>query len=67
MLLKIIVVALLIIILYCLGSAAFYLVKDGSTPEKMAKALSWRIVLSLVLFLFLMLSYMMGWIHPHPI
>ena len=56
MLLKMIVVALLIIILYCLGSAAFYLVKDGGSPEKMAKALSWRIVLSLLLFLFLIVS-----------
>jgi len=62
MLLKIIVVALLFIVLYCLGSAVVYLVKDGSSPEKMAKALTWRIVISLVLFLFLMLSFMMGWV-----
>jgi len=56
MLLKMIVIALLIIILYCLGSAAFYLIKGGGSPEKMAKALSWRIMISLLLFLFLIVS-----------
>jgi len=64
MLLKIIVIVLLIVILYCLGSAAVYLVKDGGSPEKMAKALSWRIVISLILFLFLIVSFLMGWVQP---
>lgn len=62
MLLKIIVAALLIIILYCLGTALFYLVRDGGTSVNMAKALTWRIILSLVLFLLLILSFSLGWV-----
>ena len=30
----------------------------------MAKALAWRIGLSLALFLFILLSYKLGWIRP---
>ncbi len=67
MLLKIIVIALLIIILYCLGSAVVHLAKGDGSAEKMAKALTWRIVISLVLFLFLILSFSLGWIHPHGV
>lgn len=67
MLLKIIVVALLIIILYCLGSAVVYLVRDGNASVRMAKALTWRIALSFVLFLLLLLGFSLGWIQPHAI
>ena len=67
MLLKIVVVALLVIIFYCLGSAVVYLVRDGASPVNMAKALTWRIILSLVLFLVLILSFSLGWVQPHTI
>lgn len=66
MLLKIIVVMLLLVIFYCLGSAVVYLVRDGSSVN-MAKALTWRIVLSLLLFLFLILTFVFGWVTPHGI
>lgn len=65
MVLKIVVIALLVIILYCLGSAVVYLVRDGSSPINMAKALTWRIALSFLLFLILMISFMLGWVQPH--
>ena len=32
--------------------------------SRMAKALAWRIGLSLALFLFILLSYKLGWIRP---
>lgn len=67
MLLKIIIVALLFIIFYCLGSAVVYLVRGDASSANMAKALTWRITLSLVLFLFLMLSFVLGWVHPHGV
>jgi len=64
MLLKIIVGALLIIILYCLGSAVVYLVRGESSSVNMVKALTWRVVLSLLLFLILILSFSLGWVQP---
>jgi Protein of unknown function (DUF2909) len=67
MIMKIVVVLLLVTIIYCLGSAVFFMLRDNASPKSMAKALTWRIGLSLALFLFLLLSYFMGWIAPHGI
>ncbi len=67
MLLKIITIVLLLVILYCLGSGLVFLVRDGKGTTRMAKALTWRIVLSICLFLFLMMAYFLGWIVPHGI
>ncbi len=53
-----------IAILYCLGSGAFYLTKRGRGVS-LAKALTWRIILALLLFGFLFLAYQIGWIQPH--
>ncbi len=63
---KIIILIVFAVILYCLGSAAFYLVKR-SDADKLARALTWRIALSIALFLLLILSAFMGWVHPHGI
>lgn len=67
MLAKLVVILLLLIILYCLGSGVYYLIRSGAEPNKLAKALTWRIVLSLCLFGFLMLAYLVGWLTPHMI
>lgn len=67
MIMKVIVILLLITIIYCLGSAVFYMIRDKGGSRSMAKALTWRIALSLFLFILLMLSFFMGWITPHPI
>jgi DUF2909 family protein len=63
---KAIIIILFIFILYALGSALFFLVK-GDDSERMVKALTWRIGLSLLLFLILMISFAMGWITPNNI
>jgi hypothetical protein len=67
MIMKILVIALLITIIYCLGSAAFFMLRDKGGSRSMAKALTWRISLSLLLFIVLLISFYMGWITPHPI
>lgn len=67
MLLKILVLLVLGIILYCLGSGLFYLLREGADSLRMAKALTWRITLSVLLFAFLIVSYFMGWIVPHSV
>lgn len=61
------IIALLGFIFFSLGSALYFLVKDPAKSTRVVKALSWRIGLSIVLFLLLMLAFMMGWITPHSI
>ena len=66
---KIIVVLILLTILASLASAVVFLVKDGSRTRRTVNALTVRISLSVVLFLFLMFGYYMGWFVPnqHPL
>lgn len=62
---KIVVILFLLVIIYCLGSGVFYLVRAGTEPGKLARALTWRIALSFSLFIFLFIAYFFGWIQPH--
>lgn len=64
---KVIIVLFFISIFFSLGSALYFLVRDKGDSTRIVKALTWRIGLSFVLFLLLMLAYMMGWIKPHSI
>jgi len=67
MLVRIAIYVMLLIIVYCLGSALYYMLSKRSSPTSMAKALTWRIVLSLLVFIGLMISFAMGWIQPHGV
>ena len=64
MLIKYVITFAFLAILYCLGSGAFYLTKIGHGTS-LAKALTWRIILALLLFGFLFFAHYMGWMHPH--
>jgi len=57
---KIIVVLFILFILASLGSALYFLVKDKGTSTRTAKALTWRIALSITLFALLMLGFHFG-------
>jgi hypothetical protein len=57
---KIVVLLFILFILSSLGSALYYLVKDRGTSRRTAKALTWRIGLSITLFALLMLGYYSG-------
>jgi hypothetical protein len=62
---KYLVLAMLALILISLAKALFHL--TSSKPHdgaKMVKALAWRIVLSVALFVLLIVAYYRGWIHP---
>ncbi len=62
---KYLVVFILILILISLGKALFHLSSTKSDDgQKMVKALSWRIGLSVLLFVLLLLAYSQGWIQP---
>ncbi len=64
MALNILIILFILVILYSLGSALIFLVRDHGEGDRMVKRLTWRIGLSLVLFLFLWAAYQMGWIEP---
>lgn len=67
MLVKAIIILFFIVIIYSLGSGLFYLVKDKGEETRVVKALTWRISLSLLLFILLLIAYGIGWINPHGI
>ena len=59
---KFVVVLFILFILYSLGSALYFLLKDQSSKERMVRALTMRIALSITLFLILILGYQFGFI-----
>ena len=61
---KTIVLVLLALIVASLGSGLFYLSRKNEDPTKILNALKIRITLSVVLVLFLVLSFVFGWIQP---
>jgi len=67
MIVKSIVIAAFILIIISLGFALFNLVKnkDQEPSEKTVKALTFRITLSIILFIFVFIALATGLIHPH--
>ncbi len=64
MLAKAIIVVFLLGILYSLGSAFVFMVRDKGRGERTMRRLVWRIALSLLLFILLYLMFLAGWIEP---
>ena len=64
MLLKIVVITMLVLILASLFSALVFLFKDKGRGNRTARALTWRIGLSMTLFLMLMAGFHFGIIPP---
>jgi len=62
---KIVIVVLLILILISLGAGMVSLIKDRGETHRTVKFLTFRIVLSIALFVLLIVSFFMGWIQPH--
>ena len=61
---KYIILLFFIFIIYSLGSALYYMMKDGEGSKRMVKALTMRVGFSIALFLFVIFSFWMGWITP---
>ena len=65
---KIIFAAALLAIIVALALAGRAMLRDGrnGSPKSssMVKALAWRVGLSIALFVFILISYQMGWIQP---
>ncbi|MCE4554916.1 DUF2909 domain-containing protein [Pelomonas cellulosilytica] len=63
---NVVIVLAFIGILGALAAAGFFMLRKGGSKGKgdMARALALRVALSVALFLFILLSWQMGWIHP---
>lgn len=64
---RLLVIAVLAAIIFSLGSALFQLARGKGDSQKMLRALTWRIALSVGLFLILLIAWRMGYIRPHQI
>ncbi len=64
-LLKIVVILMLVAIVASLGSALFQLSRSQGDSKKMLRALTWRIGLSVALFVLLLIAYSLGWLRPN--
>lgn len=64
---KIIIILLFLAALGSLASAMVFLVKDKGETNRTAKALTYRIGISVFVFLLLMFAYFAGYIEPHGI
>lgn len=65
---KLLIVLAFFAIIVSLGSALYRLNRSGGTADRgVIKALTWRIGLSIALFLFIMLAIWMGWTTPHGV
>ena len=62
---RLLILVCFLAIVLSLGSALVYLVRDKGESKKMARALTIRVGLSVLLFLFLIAAWLLGWIRPH--
>jgi len=64
---KLLVIAALLGIVYSLGSALFHLSSSQGNPAKMVRALTFRVGLSVALFILLLVAWKLGYIQPHGV
>ena len=64
---KIIIAILLGLIVLSLATSMFTMVKDRENSNRTVTMLTVRIVLSVITFIFIFVSFFMGWIQPHGI
>lgn len=65
MVFKAIILFLLAIVLISLGSALYHLVSKKGDSDKLVKSLTWRIGLSVFIFVLLFIGQATGLITPH--
>jgi hypothetical protein len=57
---KVFVIIFIALIIGSLASALYFLIKDKGTSTRTVRALTWRVVFSIVLFAMLMLGFHFG-------
>jgi cytochrome b561 len=61
---RLLIIAVLVAIIGTLGTALFQLSRGGDS-QKLLRSLTWRVGLSVGLFILLFVAWRMGLIHPH--
>ena len=64
---KIALVVVLLVVIFNLGQALYFMMTDKDDDRRTVWALTRRIGLSLVLIVMVALGIWMGWLHPHGI
>ncbi|GHD68099.1 DUF2909 domain-containing protein [Jeongeupia chitinilytica] len=62
---KVVAIVLLLVILLVLGRAMLQLVRGPAGSPKLVRSLTWRVALSVGLFVLLLIGYHFGWWRPH--
>jgi hypothetical protein len=65
MIFKVVIVTLLLVVIFSLGQALVFLIKDDGKTDRMLKSLTWRIGLSVFIFILLLIGQAVGLIQPH--
>ncbi len=65
MLVKLILIALLLFIVFNLFRALWLMLKNDPNKVSMSKYLGWRVLFSAIVMALLILALAMGWISPH--
>ena len=61
---RLLIIAVLVAIIASLGSALFQLTRGGDS-RKLLRALTWRVSLSVALFLLMLIAWRLGLVQPH--
>jgi len=61
---KIIIIAFLLAIIWCLASSFVFLIQDKGEGDRVVWRLTWRIGLSMLLFVLIFAAYQLGWVKP---
>jgi cytochrome bd-type quinol oxidase subunit 2 len=64
---KVALVVVLLVVLFNLGQALFFMMTDKDGSKRTVWALTRRIGLSIVLMLLVVFGIWMGWLHPHDV
>lgn len=65
MIFKIFIIVLLLTVVISLGTALYHLVNNKGNSDKLVKSLTWRIGLSVGIFILLLIGQALGLIQPH--
>lgn len=64
---KVALVIMLMVVLFSLGQALYFMMTDKGQSKRTSWALTRRISLSLVIIAMVIIGIAMGWLHPHGI
>jgi len=63
---KILVLVVMLAIVISLGSGLYFLLTDKGKSKRLVNSLTWRIGLSVSLFILLLIAWLFGLIEPNP-